>query len=103
METFTICLGRCWIFRAFGRNPLVRMSDRAEALVLVFVLAAALVIAPVAGVMGTAVHDARAQLYAEESQSRHPFTAAVIEDTTTTIEQTDVVVTALLQPGRGRR
>ena len=68
---------------------------------LVFVLAAALIIAPVAEVMGTAVHDARAQLYAEESQSRHPLT--VIEDTTTTIEQTDVVVTALLQPGRGRR
>jgi uncharacterized membrane protein YdfJ with MMPL/SSD domain len=56
----------------FAPNPLVRMSDRAEVLVLVFVLAAALVIAPVAGVMGTAVHDARAQLYAEESQSRHP-------------------------------
>ena len=67
-------------------------------------LAAALIIAPVAEVMGTAVHDARAQLYAEESQSRHPLTAAVIEDTTTTIDkQTDVVVTALLQPGRGRR
>ena len=24
METFTLSLGRCWMIRAVGRNPLVR-------------------------------------------------------------------------------
>jgi hypothetical protein len=42
METFTLSLGRCWLTRAVGSNPLVRKSDRAEALILTLVFAAAL-------------------------------------------------------------
>jgi hypothetical protein len=52
METFTLSLGRCWIIRAVGRNPLVRTSDRVEALILILVFATALVVTPVAGTIG---------------------------------------------------
>jgi hypothetical protein len=99
METFTINLGRCWIIRALGRNPLVRTSDRVEALMLVLAFAVALIAVPVAGAIGTSVHDARARLYAEESRDRHPVTANVTEDATKTVEDTRMVATA---PARWR-
>jgi hypothetical protein len=84
METFTLSLGRCWLTRAVGRNPLVRTCDRVEALILILVFAAALVIAPVAGAIGTAVHDGHARAYADQSRDRHLISATVIEDPTTT-------------------
>jgi hypothetical protein len=34
MQTFTLGLRRSWWIRVLGRNPLVRTSDRVEALVL---------------------------------------------------------------------
>ena len=87
METFTLSLGRCWIIRAVGRNPLVRTSDRVEALMLVLVFATALVVTAVSGAIGTAVHDTHARAYAEQSRDRHPVTATVIEDPTATVTE----------------
>jgi hypothetical protein len=49
METFTLSRGRCGVIRAVGRNQLVRTSGRLEALLLVLVFAAALVVTSVAG------------------------------------------------------
>ena len=89
MDTFTLSLGRCWIIRALGRNPLVRFSDRVEAVVLVLVFATALVVTPVAGAIGTAVYEARARLYAEQAQTRHTVAATAIEDSTVIVEQDD--------------
>lgn len=102
METFTLSLGRCWILRAVGRNPLVRTSDRVEALMLILVFATALVVTPVAGALGTAVHDTHARAYAEQSRDRHLVTAmvtdkpgaTVIEDAIGTSEQARVVARA---------
>ena len=102
METFTLSLGRCWIIRAVGRNPLVRTSDRVEALILILVFATALAVTPVSGAIGTAVHDTHARAYAEQSRDRHPVTAmvtdkpsaTVIEDAIAMSEQTHVVVRA---------
>lgn len=82
METFTLGLDRCWILRAFSGNSLVRVSDRVEALLRIAVLATALVVAPVAGALGTAVHDAHARQYLAESQTRHTVTATAVEDST---------------------
>jgi hypothetical protein len=82
MDTFTLDLRRCWIIRALGRNPLVRFSDRMEAVVLVLVFVTALVVLPFAGAIGTAVYETRARLYAEEAQTRHTVAAAAIEDGT---------------------
>jgi len=40
---------------AFCRNPLVRVTDRLEALVIVLAIVVSLLAAPVAGAVGTAV------------------------------------------------
>ncbi len=87
MDTFTLSVGRHWIVRALGRNPLVRFSDRVEAMTLVLVFAAALVVTPVAGAIGTAVFETRARIYAEEALTRHTVTATAIEDSTAIVEE----------------
>jgi hypothetical protein len=79
METFTLSLGRCWVIRVVGRNPLVRTSDRVEALLLILLFIAALVVTPVAGAISTAVHDTHAHAYAEQARDRYQITAMVIE------------------------
>jgi hypothetical protein len=63
-----------------GRNPLLRVSDRVEALVIVFAIISSLVAAPVAGAVGTAVYAGRHQLYVGEAQTRHQATATVTGD-----------------------
>lgn len=102
METFTLSLRRCWIIRAVGRNPLVRTSDRLEALILMLVFATALVVTPFSAAIGTAVHDTNARTYAEQSRNRHPVTAVVTDKPSATViddaiamsEETRVVVRA---------
>jgi len=87
METFTLSFSRCWCVRAFGRNPLVRFSDRVEAAILVLVFATALFATPVAGAIGTAVYGTRAQLYAEQVKMRHTVAATTIVDSTLIVDQ----------------
>ncbi len=87
MDTFTLSVGRCWILRALGRSPLVRFSDRVEAVVLLLVVVTALVVTPVAGAIGTAAYEARARLYTEEAQTRQTVAATAIDDSTLIVEQ----------------
>ena len=79
MQTFTIGLGHRWWIQVFRRNPLVRRSDRIEVLVLGFAVLLTVVAIPVAGAIGTFVHDARTRVYAEEALTRHEVTATAIE------------------------
>jgi hypothetical protein len=57
---------------AFCRNPLVRVTDRLEALVIVLAIVVSLLAAPVAGAVGTAVYDARRQQYEAEVLTHTP-------------------------------
>ncbi len=66
--------------RLFGRNPLVRTTDRVEALLLVLVLAISILALPVAAAVGTAVHESRARVYAEQAQTRHQVVATITGD-----------------------
>jgi hypothetical protein len=77
METFTVPVPRRLFARLSGRNPLVRTTDRVEALILVLVVAISLIAVPVGAAVGTAVHDSRSRLYAEQMQTRRPVTATV--------------------------
>ncbi len=77
MEIFTVPLARRLFGRLFGRNPLIRTTDRVEALILVLAVAASLIAIPVSAAVGTAVHDSRSRLYAEQVQTRRPVTATV--------------------------
>jgi hypothetical protein len=73
-----------------------------EALILMLVFAAALVVTPVAGAIGTAVYDSHARAYADQSRDRHLVTAVVtdkpsaivIEDAIAMSEQARVIVRA---------
>jgi hypothetical protein len=79
METFTLD-PRCWrISRIFGRNPLLRRTDRIEALVMLAALVVSLIVIPVTGVAGAVVYDARHSRYAQEARERHAVMATVTD------------------------
>lgn len=94
MDTFSFYRGCSWVIRAFGRNPLVRRSDRAEAYLLLLAFVSVLIITPVAGAIGTAVHDSHSRLYADQARARHPVAATVTGDPTSTIQANSVVIVA---------
>jgi hypothetical protein len=80
MDTFDVRLPR-WpvLLQLFGRDPLVRNTDRAEALVLVLVIVISLLTIPIAAAIGTAVHDSNRRAYAEQALNRQAVTATVID------------------------
>lgn len=57
LESFTVRLPRWPIFGLFRRNPLIRASDRIEALAMAVAVMVSLLAVPVAAAVGTAVHD----------------------------------------------
>jgi hypothetical protein len=71
------CCG--WVGRIFGRNPLLRRTDRVEALAVVLATIASVLAIPVACAVGTAVYMSRERLYADEIQTRHAATATVMD------------------------
>ncbi len=87
MDTFSVRLPRWRFVRLFGRNPLVRASDRVEALVLVLAVVVSLLAVPIAAAEGTAIHDSRRHVYAEQAQARQMVTATVIDDSATQVSR----------------
>jgi hypothetical protein len=80
METFTIGPWNRWWVQALGHSPLVRRSDRVEAIVLMFAVMITAVAMPIAAAIGTDVHDQRARVYAEQAQTRHQVVATATHD-----------------------
>jgi hypothetical protein len=80
MDTFTVHLPR-WpiLLRLLGRDPLVRTTDRIEALVLVLTVVVSVLAAPIAAAVGTEVHDSRRHVYAEQAHTRHSVAATVTD------------------------
>jgi hypothetical protein len=82
LENFTVPLPRRLFGRLFGplfgRSPLIRASDRVEALILVLAVAVSLLTVPIAAAVGTATYDSRSRLYAEQVQSRTTVTATIV-------------------------
>jgi hypothetical protein len=79
MHAFSLRDRSWWITRAFGRNPLLRWTDRTEAGVIVFAILVALAATPVCAAAGVGVYSSHARLYAEQSLARHSVTAMVVE------------------------
>lgn len=77
METFTLDPSRWLIGRVFGRSPLLRRTDRIEALTTLITLFASIVAIPVSGLIGALVYDARYHLHACEDAGRHTVVAVV--------------------------
>jgi hypothetical protein len=80
MESFVIRRTMWPVLRLFSRNPLIRTSDRIEAIVATLAALAVIFAAACAEALGTAVHDARAQMYTEQAETRHPIVAVAVED-----------------------
>lgn len=78
MGTLRSHRGPWWLTRAFGRNPLVRASDRVEAGALLLGVAAAVIATVVALAAGMHVYRGHALLYSQ-TQSRRLVTASVVE------------------------
>ncbi len=81
MQTFTLGVGS-WLRRLATRNPLVRATDRIEAAAMLLVVVMALLAAPVAAAMGTAIHDDLVHRFATDRLSRHEVSATVTEEST---------------------
>jgi hypothetical protein len=79
MHSFSLRCRSWWIARAFGRNPLLRWTDRTEAWVIMFAIVAVLAATPVCAAAGVGVYRSHARLYAEQSRARHSVTATVVE------------------------
>ncbi|SPM36177.1 membrane protein [Mycobacterium rhizamassiliense] len=78
-DAFTVRLPRWRFTRLFSLNPLVRWSDRVEALVVVLAMAIALAAVPIAAAVGTSVYDSRSHLYAEQAQNSHVVPATITD------------------------
>lgn len=78
MEPFEFGLPR-WplVLRLFNRAALVRGIDRVEAIAVTLAIAVAVLAVPIAAAVGTAVHDSRSHLYAEQNDTRHHVSATV--------------------------
>jgi hypothetical protein len=77
------------LLRLLGRDPLVRTTDRIEALVFVLAVVVSLLAAPISAAVGTAVYDSSRHIYAEQAHTRHTVTATV----------TDVPASQILRSG----
>ncbi|BBZ14150.1 Rv1733c family protein [Mycobacterium branderi] len=91
-DAFAVRLPRWRVLLLLGRSPLLRGSDRIEGLVLVLAIAIAVLGIPVAAAVGTVVHDARQQVYAEQAQDRRLVTAVVTD--------TGIATTPPRKPGK---
>lgn len=80
MESFVIRPMTWPVLRLFSRNPLMRTSDRIEAAVVTLAGLLVVVAAACAGVIGTMIHDAEAQNYLEQAQTRHAVVAIAVDD-----------------------
>ena len=75
--------------RALGRNPLIRASDRFEALVILAVFATTIFAIPAAAHAGTLTHDAGVRTASEQSHSRHSVEAVAVAGSTTMATEVD--------------
>ena len=87
MEKYPISLGRRSGDLLTSRNPLVRVSDRIESATTFLALSLVVLMTPIVGAVGTAVHDSNARLYAEQAFTRHVVSATAQADTETVVQR----------------
>jgi hypothetical protein len=85
MQSFTLDPARWRIARTFTRNPLIRLSDRIEAWVLMVAVGVVLVSAPIAGAVGTAVYESSSRTLAAEALTSQSVTATATKGTAGTV------------------
>ncbi len=79
MRSFAL---RCrWLCLALGRNPLVRATDRLEALAVLVVFAVALIAIPFASQAGDDAYDARLQVIDQQMRTTNHIAATAVGGT----------------------
>jgi hypothetical protein len=68
-----------WVIHAFGRNPLLRSTDRTEAGVIVFGILMAIAVTVLCVLAGVGIYRSHALAYEAQSRERHAATASVIQ------------------------
>lgn len=71
-----------WHVRALGFNPLIRVTDRLEALAVLAVFITALIAIPAATEAGNLMYDSGVRNADQQAHSRHPVQTVVVEDST---------------------
>jgi hypothetical protein len=80
MQSFVIRPMTWPVLRLFSRNPLIRASDRIETAVGALAVVLVVIATACAGVLGTIIHDNRAQKYLQQAQTRHAVVATAVTD-----------------------
>ncbi|AQA05124.1 hypothetical protein BVC93_25030 [Mycobacterium sp. MS1601] len=80
MDTVHFTVKNTLLLRACGRNPLVRNSDRVEAISTLFLVAILVLFVPVAGAIGTAVHDSQTTYRTDALATRQERSALVTDN-----------------------
>lgn len=68
-----------WYVHALGFNPLIRTTDRLEALAVLAALLTALIAIPASAQAGDLVYESAVRTSNEQSRDRHPVDALVVE------------------------
>jgi hypothetical protein len=76
-----------WLRRLTVCNPLVRRSDRIEAIAILAVWIAVVACTPFAAALGTVVHDAQSHAYAAQRSDRHRISAVATRGSTVDISR----------------
>ncbi|MEV6562073.1 hypothetical protein AB0M22_40570 [Nocardia sp. NPDC051756] len=71
---------RWWSIQPWSPNPLLRNSDRLEAMLRILAAVAVLVAVPVAGALGTAAYTEDAAQIRAENATKHSVTAVLTEE-----------------------
>ncbi|SOX54399.1 hypothetical protein MAAFP003_3075 [Mycobacterium ahvazicum] len=79
METFTLDPRHWSVARIFGRNALLRRSDRMEALVTLIAFVVSLMAIPFAGVAAGITYGVRDRVYVQQAHQRHTVTATITQ------------------------
>ncbi|MDX1890788.1 hypothetical protein [Mycolicibacterium sp. 050158] len=84
MHEFTVRLPRSTVLRSLGRNPLVRASDRIEAVAALLFVAFAVAVIPVSVTAGTVFDRHQVAMYGQQAAMVHQITARVTASSTAT-------------------
>lgn len=82
METVHFTVISTWLVRVLGRNPLVRGSDRTEAVITALLAIVLILFIPIAGAVGTSVHATQMSYLTQALATRHQVTAEVVGKST---------------------
>lgn len=94
---------RWWVLRALGKNPLVRRTDRFEALAVVLAIVVSVLVIPHVIGFGEEVHADQLREATVQAQTRQPIQATVVSDSESNVEGASVRVVGISWTTNGEK